>query len=67
MRRTFLVMTMIVMGIAFAFQAVSDCAAQPKKETAAETNDKAGFDVLIGVYFQAATRQSFDIFFTRMK
>jgi hypothetical protein len=142
MGRALLVMIMIVLGIAFAFQAVSDCAAQPKKETAAETNEKAGFDVLagrwlrpdggyiiqirsidtsgkmeagyfnprpinvsiaqatresgkikvfielrdvgytgstytltydskddvlIGVYFQAATRQNFDIFFTRMK
>jgi hypothetical protein len=38
-----------------------------QKETTTETIDKARFDVLIGMYFQPATRQSFDIFFTRMK
>jgi hypothetical protein len=41
-------MTMIALGIAFALQPASECSAQSKKETAAETKDKKGFDVLKG-------------------
>jgi hypothetical protein len=39
---------LIVLGIAFAFQPVSECSAQARKEAAADTKDKAGFDVLKG-------------------
>jgi hypothetical protein len=39
---------MIVLGIAFAFQPASECSAQAKKEAAADTKEKAVFDVLKG-------------------
>jgi uncharacterized protein (DUF2147 family) len=48
MRKTLLTAIMIVLGIAFALQPVSECAAQTKKDAATETKDKTGFDVLKG-------------------
>jgi hypothetical protein len=48
MRRPLIIMTMLALAIAFALQTTSDCAAQSKKETATETKDKVGFDVLKG-------------------
>jgi hypothetical protein len=48
MRRPLFIMTMIALGIAFALQPASECAAQAKKEAATETKGKASFDVLKG-------------------
>lgn len=48
MKKMRLATIMIILGIAFAFQPVSECSAQAKKEAATKTKDKAGFDVLKG-------------------
>jgi hypothetical protein len=48
MRRALFITTMIVLGMAFALQPTSDCAAQSKKETVTDTKGKTGFDVLKG-------------------
>jgi hypothetical protein len=48
MRKTLLTTIMIALGIAFALQTASECAAQAKKDAATETKDKTGFDVLKG-------------------
>ena len=48
MRRPLFITTMIVLGIAFALQPASECAAQAKKEAATETKGKTSFDVLKG-------------------
>jgi hypothetical protein len=48
MRRPLFITTMIVLGMAFALQPTSDCAAQSKKETVTDTKAKTGFDVLKG-------------------
>jgi hypothetical protein len=39
---------MVVIGMAVALQAASECLAQSKKDAATETKDKTGYDVLKG-------------------
>jgi len=46
MRRTLL--AMILIPLAIALQTPSECSAQTKTDTATETKDRAGFDVLKG-------------------
>jgi len=48
MTKTLLTTIMIILGMAFALQLSSECAAQAKKEAATETKGKASFDVLKG-------------------
>jgi uncharacterized protein (DUF2147 family) len=48
MTKTLLTTIMIILGMAFALQTASECAAQAKKEAATETKGKASFDVLKG-------------------
>jgi hypothetical protein len=46
--RKLFTITIVVLGIAYALQTTTDCAAQPKKETGKEKTGRAGLDALKG-------------------
>jgi hypothetical protein len=48
MRRSLVIVTVIVLGVAFALQPALECSAQTKKTETTGAKDKTGFDVLQG-------------------